>query len=69
MEIISRQGRTAIVYRVGRDSVCKVPRSKGSERLIAEIDNAFVVERELLQMLGVHPRIVQYVPISTTMQF
>ncbi|KAF1992914.1 kinase-like protein [Amniculicola lignicola CBS 123094] len=59
-----KKGRTAIVYRVkggnGCTKVCKMPRGGGSKRLLAEIDNAFMVEKKLLQRLGDHPRIVQY---------
>lgn len=52
-----------MVYRVRRGFVCKMLRGLGSEKLIAEIDNAFAVERQLLERLGAHPRIVRYVPI------
>ena len=69
MERIGTPGRTAIVYRVGNGFVCKVPRSPGDTFLEAEFKNAFAVEKRLLERLGVHPRIVQYVPISTTVQF
>ncbi|KAF2006190.1 kinase-like protein [Amniculicola lignicola CBS 123094] len=60
MERISNTGRTAIVYRVGKDLVGKMPRTLGSKEFMAEIDNAFGVERQLLTRLGVHPRIVRY---------
>ncbi|KAF2254413.1 kinase-like protein [Trematosphaeria pertusa] len=65
METISKNGRTAIVFRVGHGLVGKMPRDMqeglpGREEFGAEIDNAFVVERKLLSRLGIHPRIVPY---------
>jgi hypothetical protein len=68
MDIISEKGRTAIVYRVERGLISKSPRTEGSEQFRAEIKNAFAVEKQLLERLGKHPRIVQYVPISTSVQ-
>ncbi|KAF2024858.1 kinase-like protein [Setomelanomma holmii] len=52
------QGRTAFVYRVKEGLVCKVPSDTNSDRYRAEIENAFVVEKRLLERLGHHPRIV-----------
>lgn len=60
MEIISEKGRTSVVHRVQRGLVCKVPRSQCSEWLLAEINNAFLVERRLLERLGDHCRIIRY---------
>lgn len=60
-------GRTATVHRVADGLVCKAPWSLMDEQLRAEIDNAFVVEKRILERLGVHPRIVQYVCLATTM--
>ncbi|KAF2257938.1 kinase-like protein [Lojkania enalia] len=37
-----------------------MPRTQVSEKLVAEFQNAFAVERQLLNRLGVHPRIVRY---------
>jgi hypothetical protein len=68
MDIISEKGRTAVVYRVKRGLVCKSPRTIDNKGLQAEFKNAFAVERQLLERLGNHPRIVQYVPTSTSMQ-
>jgi len=56
-EIINDRGRTSIVRRVGNGLAWKSPRSGLSDRFLAEIDNAFAVEQELLKRLGVHPRI------------
>ncbi|OAL55907.1 kinase-like protein [Pyrenochaeta sp. DS3sAY3a] len=53
-------GRTATVHRVEDGLVCKAPWSLTSEKLRAEIDNAFEVEKRILERLGVHPRIVQF---------
>jgi hypothetical protein len=68
MEMISNKGRTANIYRVGEGLVCKMPRND-TIKFVAEFDNAFEVERQLLTKLGVHRRIVRYVAISMTMQF
>jgi len=69
MEKIGSSGRTAIVYRVGVGLVVKIPRPPFSKEHESELENAFVVEEQLLERLGDHPRIVQYVPMSTKMQF
>jgi hypothetical protein len=68
MEEVGSPGRTAIVYRVTEGIVVKTPRPTFSKALESEIDNAFIVEEQLLQRLGSHPRIVQYVSICTNMQ-
>jgi hypothetical protein len=63
MELLSRKGSTADVYRLEHGLVCKAPRrftTYTAERR-AWNDNAFVVERQLLERLGRHPRIVEYV--------
>jgi hypothetical protein len=68
MDIISQKGRTAVVHRVEEGLICKSPRSEGSVKFLAEIKNAFAVEKQLLERLGVHPGIVRYGPISKSMQ-
>lgn len=71
METISNEGRTSVVYRVRKGKTalaCKMPRDlpdqESYQRLVDEIDNAFAVERKLLERLGDHPGIVRYVPTS-----
>jgi hypothetical protein len=63
MDIVSAEGATSIVYRVQLGLVCKSPRRGCSERQSTWIANNFAVEELLLQRLGDHPRIVQYVYI------
>ncbi|KAH8723059.1 kinase-like domain-containing protein [Phaeosphaeriaceae sp. PMI808] len=53
-------GRTAVVYRVEEGLVCKAPWNVDSEEYRAEIENAFAVEKSLLERLGVHPQIIRY---------
>jgi hypothetical protein len=60
MEVLSRKGRTSTVYRVREGLVCKVPQVL-RERFRAEVENAFAVEKQLLERLGSHPGIVKYV--------
>jgi hypothetical protein len=69
MEMISNKGRTSIVYRIGLGRAGKMPRDMdlelpGLEEFAIEIDNAFDVEKKLLERLGNHPRIVRSVIIS-----
>ncbi|OAL45261.1 hypothetical protein IQ07DRAFT_662121 [Pyrenochaeta sp. DS3sAY3a] len=52
-------GRTSFVYRVKEGFVCKAPSTTDSETYRADIENAFMVERRLLEQLGAHPRIVR----------
>jgi hypothetical protein len=65
MEIVSDGGRTSIVYRLEEGLVLKLPRSSVPERFRAEIAAAFVIEKQLLERLGLCPHIVRYVPTST----
>jgi hypothetical protein len=65
MEILSKSGRTSIVYRYANGLVAKMPREMsaglpGRKEWDAEVDNAFMVEKKLLLRLGLHPRIVLY---------
>ncbi|KAL5411208.1 hypothetical protein PMIN04_010330 [Paraphaeosphaeria minitans] len=65
MEVISKSGRTSVVYRYASGLVAKMPREMsaglpGRKEWDAEIDNAFMVEQKLLRRLGLHPRIVVY---------
>jgi hypothetical protein len=72
MERISNEGRTSIVYRVRRGKTtlaCKMPRDLPYQELVDEIENAFAVERQLLERLGDHPGIVRYVSISAKYLF
>lgn len=66
MHIISDEGRTSVVYRLEDGLVLKLPRESIPASMATEIENAFAVERRLLERLGQHPQIVQYVPISTS---
>jgi len=68
MEMISQRGRSAVVYRVAPGLVCKIPKSPPYKNLVAEFKNSFAVEKQLLQRLGSHPRIVRYVPLSIPVQ-
>lgn len=70
MEILSTEGRTAIVFRVAQGLVGKMPRDMhktlaGHEEFVAEVDNAFAVEKRLLDRLGDHPRIIRSVSFCT----
>lgn len=72
MEIISKSGRTSIVYRYANGLAAKMPREMsaglpGRKEWDAEVDNAFMVEQKLLQRLGVHPRIVVFVSAFPTL--
>jgi hypothetical protein len=56
MEMLSNQGRTSIVFRVGEGHACKIPREmqqglSGREAFAAEVDNAFTVEERLFKRL------------------
>ncbi|KAH8702927.1 kinase-like domain-containing protein [Phaeosphaeriaceae sp. PMI808] len=57
MDVVSRRGRTSTVYRLREGLVCKSPCRVDNELLLAEFENAFAVEKQLLEMLGHHPRI------------
>ncbi|KAH8707500.1 kinase-like domain-containing protein [Phaeosphaeriaceae sp. PMI808] len=68
MDIISNGGRTSTVYRVKQGLALKSPRTSNClpEQLLAQFKNVFTVERQLLERLGHHPRIVRYYGLLTT---
>ena len=71
MDVISEDGRTAIVYRLEKGFVAKMPRDMqeglpGREEFAAETDHAFSVEVRLFERMGYHPRITPFVFTSTS---
>jgi hypothetical protein len=67
MEVVSYQGRTAIIHRL-QGLVLKIP-WPAREPHASEFKNAIAVEKELLQILGDHPGIIQYVFTSITARY
>lgn len=66
-EVLSN-GSTAIVTRIGDGLVLKSPRyswwhlsTESTHDLVKDMKKSFRAEEQIFQILGVHPRIVQYV--------
>lgn len=66
-EVLSN-GSTAIVTRIGDGLVLKSPRyswwhlsTESKHDLVKDMKKSFRVEEQIFQILGVHPRIIQYV--------
>jgi hypothetical protein len=53
MDIVSDEGRTSTVYRVKVGLVVKSPRVSTHASVLAEIKDAFPLERQLLERLGI----------------
>jgi len=51
-------GSTAVVFRLQRGVVLKSPKEK------FEVEHNFTVERQILKILGEHPRIIKYDKLS-----
>jgi hypothetical protein len=52
-------GSTAVVFRLRRGVVLKSPKEK------FEVEHNFAVERQILEILGEHPRIIKYDELSS----
>ncbi|KAL4981457.1 kinase-like protein [Aspergillus falconensis] len=58
-------GSTASIIKVGNGTVLKSPhRTQLSKETLEEIKKSFQVEEEIFQILGTHPRIIQFLGVS-----